>query len=97
MVRRARCKPSTLPWPRPLRRRCSSSEGSKSFRCLIRRWGRIGAGGQRLVHHFKCEEEAVGLFLQLLRQKRLRGYRPKSLSDTIVRRIEWKKNCEAKL
>ncbi|MDF0696424.1 WGR domain-containing protein [Rhizobium sp. MC63] len=45
--------------------------------CLIRRWGRIGARGQRLVHHFKCEEEAVGLFLQLLRQKRMRGYRPK--------------------
>ncbi|RFB86534.1 WGR domain-containing protein [Rhizobium leguminosarum bv. trifolii] len=46
--------------------------------CLIRRWGRIGAGGQRLVHHFGYEEEAIGLFLQLLRQKRLRGYRPKS-------------------
>ncbi|RFB82005.1 WGR domain-containing protein [Rhizobium leguminosarum bv. trifolii] len=46
--------------------------------CLIRRWGRIGAGGQRLVHHFGYEEEAVRLFLQLLRQKRLRGYRPKS-------------------
>ncbi|CCM79767.1 MULTISPECIES: WGR domain-containing protein [Rhizobium] len=46
--------------------------------CLIRRWGRIGASGQRLVHHFEKEEEAVGLFLQLLRQKRRRGYGPRS-------------------
>ncbi len=46
--------------------------------CLIRRWGRIGARGQRLVHHFEREEEAVGLFLELLRQKRKRGYGPKS-------------------
>ncbi|MBX4899705.1 WGR domain-containing protein [Rhizobium bangladeshense] len=46
--------------------------------CLIRRWGRIGARGQRLVHHFKREEEAVGLFLELLRQKRRRGYGPRS-------------------
>ena len=46
--------------------------------CLIRRWGRIGARGQRLIHHFKREEEAVGLFLQLLRQKRRRGYGPRA-------------------
>ncbi|MGO7758339.1 WGR domain-containing protein [Rhizobium leguminosarum bv. viciae] len=45
--------------------------------CLIRRWGRIGAGGQRRVHHFKQEDEAVKLFLQLLRKRRSRGYRPK--------------------
>ena len=45
--------------------------------CLIRRWGRIGSGGQRMVHHFTREEEAVGLFLQLLRQKRRRGYGPR--------------------
>ncbi|KWV48682.1 hypothetical protein AS026_11960 [Rhizobium altiplani] len=42
--------------------------------CLIRRWGRIGAAGQRLVHHFQHEQEAVELFLALLRQKRSRGY-----------------------
>ncbi|SMF56510.1 WGR domain-containing protein, predicted DNA-binding domain in MolR [Xaviernesmea oryzae] len=42
--------------------------------CLTRRWGLIGTGGQKLVHHFQCEEEAVELFLALLRQKRLRGY-----------------------
>ncbi|MBX5206796.1 WGR domain-containing protein [Rhizobium sp. NZLR11] len=46
--------------------------------CLIRRWGRIGAKGQRLIHHFETEEEAVGLFLRLLRQKRRRGYGPRS-------------------
>ncbi|CAN7771210.1 WGR domain-containing protein [Rhizobium leguminosarum] len=44
--------------------------------CLVRRWGRIGAGGQRMVHHFRREEEAVELFLELLRKKRSRGYRP---------------------
>ncbi|MBX5049507.1 WGR domain-containing protein [Rhizobium lentis] len=27
--------------------------------CLTRRWGRIGSGGKREVHHFPREEEAV--------------------------------------
>ena len=44
--------------------------------CLTRRWGRIGAQGQMMEHHFLREEEAVGLYLDLLRQKRNRGYRP---------------------
>jgi predicted DNA-binding WGR domain protein len=44
--------------------------------CLTRRWGRIGARGQQMVHHFRSEKEAVRLFLDLLRQKRARGYRP---------------------
>ncbi|MFA1624252.1 WGR domain-containing protein [Rhizobium mongolense] len=44
---------------------------------LIRRWGRIGAGGQRMMHHFRREEDAVELFLELLRKKRSRGYRPR--------------------
>lgn len=44
--------------------------------CLARSWGRIGKSGQRMTHHFKREEEAVDLFLDLLRQKRERGYRP---------------------
>jgi predicted DNA-binding WGR domain protein len=53
---------------------------------LIRRWGRIGAGGQRLVHYFQGEEEAVDLFLALLRQKRSRGYKlkPHSGQKTIA-------------
>ena len=45
--------------------------------CLIRRWGRIGAGGQSRMHHFTREEEAVKLFLELLRKRRSRGYEPK--------------------
>lgn len=46
--------------------------------CLIRRWGRIGASGQSLVHHFERERDAVKLFLDVMRQKKARGYRPKS-------------------
>lgn len=46
--------------------------------CLLRKWGRIGAKGQMMVHHFGREEEAVHLFLELLRQKRKRGYRPRA-------------------
>jgi predicted DNA-binding WGR domain protein len=46
--------------------------------CLARRWGRIGSAGQSLVHHFECENDAVRLFLKLARQKKARGYRPKS-------------------
>ncbi len=44
--------------------------------CLFRRWGRIGSGGQVKVHPFQNESEAVEFFLDLLRQKRKRGYRP---------------------
>lgn len=42
--------------------------------CLVRRWGRIGAKGQTKTHHFEQEQDAVELFLDLLRQKRRRGY-----------------------
>lgn len=49
--------------------------------CLTRRWGRIGSSGQVLVHHFTREEEAVDLFLALLREKRARGYRSPALSS----------------
>jgi len=44
--------------------------------CLTRTWGRIGNKGQSKAHHFKREEEAVDLFLDVMRQKRSRGYRP---------------------
>jgi predicted DNA-binding WGR domain protein len=44
--------------------------------CLIRRWGRIGTTGQQMSHHFEKEKEAVALFLELLRQKRAKGYQP---------------------
>lgn len=43
--------------------------------CLTRRWGRIGAHGQAKYQSFEREEEAVQLFLGLLRGKRKRGYR----------------------
>ncbi|MEY9379473.1 putative DNA-binding WGR domain protein [Rhizobium leguminosarum] len=46
--------------------------------CLTRRWGRIGRRGQEKHHVFEREEEAVRLFLDLVKQKRARGYRPKS-------------------
>ncbi|NRF07319.1 WGR domain-containing protein [Agrobacterium pusense] len=42
--------------------------------CLMRCWGRIGTSGQTMSHHFKTEREAVVLFLELLRQKKRRGY-----------------------
>ena len=44
--------------------------------CLTRRWGRIGTAGKALMHHFDKEEDAVRMFLNLLRSKRSRGYRP---------------------
>lgn len=46
--------------------------------CLARRWGRIGSAGQSLVHHFEREDDAVRMFLELARQKKSRGYRPKT-------------------
>ena len=45
--------------------------------CLIRTWGRIGKRGQSKIHHFASERDAVALFLELMRQKRKRGYRPR--------------------
>lgn len=44
--------------------------------CLTRRWGRIGGRGQAKHHLFAREQEAVQLFLGLLRGKRKRGYHP---------------------
>lgn len=46
--------------------------------CLVRRWGRIGTAGRTVQHSFDSERQAVELFLELLRAKRLRGYRPRS-------------------
>ena len=43
--------------------------------CLTRRWGRIGTTGQTKVQHFEREKDAVEMFLDLVRQKRHRGYR----------------------
>ncbi|MDO3445477.1 WGR domain-containing protein [Agrobacterium sp. V1] len=43
--------------------------------CLMRRWGRIGARGQTMLHRFGQELDAVAMFLELARRKRARGYR----------------------
>lgn len=45
---------------------------------LVRRWGRIGTRGRMVQHSFSDESEAVELFLDLLRAKKQRGYRPRS-------------------
>lgn len=42
--------------------------------CLRRCWGRIGTNGQTMSHQFETEREAVVFFLDLLRQKKRRGY-----------------------
>ena len=44
--------------------------------CLTRRWGRIGTRGQMMTHYFEHERDAVQLFLNLVRQKKGRGYIP---------------------
>jgi len=45
---------------------------------LVRRWGRIGTAGQVCIHLFGDERQAISRFLFLARQKRARGYRPRS-------------------
>jgi predicted DNA-binding WGR domain protein len=51
---------------------------------LVRAWGRIGRRGQQMVHLFDNESQAVSLFLEVLREKRRRGYR---LKDLDIQRI----------
>ncbi|WLS00648.1 WGR domain-containing protein (plasmid) [Shinella sumterensis] len=46
---------------------------------LLRRWGRIGTLGRTMVHHFEREEDAVSLFLDLLRERRAHGYQVKRI------------------
>lgn len=55
--------------------------------CLTRRWGRIGARGQAMQHHFNKEEAAVQLFLELLRSKRMRGYGPRAGCQQYSRQV----------
>lgn len=43
---------------------------------LVRAWGRIGRRGQRRVDLFATEKRAVEVFLEILRKKRAKGYRP---------------------
>lgn len=51
---------------------------------LIRRWGRIGTTGREKIHLFEDEAAAVALFLQVARQKRQRGYIPRSATSNPV-------------
>lgn len=51
---------------------------------LLRRWGRIGTLGRTMVHHFEREEEAVALFLQLLRERRAHGYQVKPTETLLL-------------
>jgi hypothetical protein len=43
--------------------------------------GRIGTRGQQMVHLFDSESEPVSLFLDVLREKRRRGYKLKRIVD----------------
>ena len=52
--------------------------------CLTRTWGRIGRRGQSKMHHFESEYEAIDLFMELMRQKRNRGYRPRPPSRKLA-------------
>jgi predicted DNA-binding WGR domain protein len=60
---------------------------------LVRCWGRIGTQGQRKAHVFNDEKRAIALFLELLREKRNRGYKPKppveidGIWDSLPRRV----------
>jgi predicted DNA-binding WGR domain protein len=45
--------------------------------CVTRRWGRIGARGQEMRHQFSTAREAIVVFLDLARAKRMKGYRPR--------------------
>ncbi len=51
--------------------------------CLVRRWGRIGTTGRMVQHSFDDEGDAVGLFLELLRAKQRRGYRPRAAAQRL--------------
>lgn len=52
--------------------------------CLTRTWGRIGRRGQSKRHHFENERDAVELFLELMRQKRKRGYQPRPVHCSAI-------------
>ena len=43
---------------------------------LVRIWGRLGTRGQQRIDVFSSEKQAVEAFLELLRQKRAKGYMP---------------------
>jgi predicted DNA-binding WGR domain protein len=44
----------------------------------VRNWVRIGTRGQERVEFFDTEKQTLSLFLEILREKRRKGYRPAS-------------------
>ena len=44
--------------------------------CLVRNWGRVGTRGQERIEFCEDENQALRLFLKILKRKRRRGYRP---------------------
>lgn len=46
---------------------------------LSRCWGRIGSRGQQKIHLFEDERQAVSLFLDIVKQKRRKGYLPRTI------------------
>jgi predicted DNA-binding WGR domain protein len=43
---------------------------------VVRGWGRIGTRGQERVEFFDSEKQALSVFLEILLEKRRKGYRP---------------------
>ncbi|WP_162729850.1 WGR domain-containing protein [Agrobacterium tumefaciens] len=43
---------------------------------VVRTWGRIGKAGGEMTEVFCTEKDAISRFLELVRQKRKRGYAP---------------------
>lgn len=48
---------------------------------LVRARDRIGTRGQQVVHLFDNEKQSVGLFVDVLREKRKRSYKQKPPVD----------------
>lgn len=53
--------------------------------CLTRSWGRIGCRGQCKTQHFARREDALIVFLDILRRKTIRGYLAPAVLDGSVR------------
>ncbi|KIP98353.1 hypothetical protein RU07_22075 [Agrobacterium tumefaciens] len=53
--------------------------------CLTRTWGRIGCRGQSKTQLFAGQEDALIVFLDILRQKTIRGYQAPALLNGLVR------------
>ncbi|WP_436256666.1 WGR domain-containing protein [Neorhizobium sp. LjRoot104] len=49
--------------------------GEASLLCC---WSRIGCRDQQIIHMFAAEVQAVALLLDLLSEKRKKGYRPRT-------------------